>query len=699
MANETKIIEIKIDASQAIQTITQLDTEIDKLKKNQTELTKSGQKNSEQYQENAIKIKEYSAQKRILQSEVQKEIKGTQDAMGAYAKLQIEYTKAAQKAKDLAAQHGVGNAKTQEATKKANDLNNKLKEIDASMGNHQRNVGNYSSVIDMLPGSLGSAAQGVAGLGKQFMALLAHPVVLVISAIVGAFMLLKKGLETNREGIDRLNQILAPFKAILQFILVQIGNFANLLLKGVQAIGDFAMKILSFIPAVKKLNETNKEAIQIEKDLQRIRRSEITDMANDAITDRKIADLNKKMRMKDVYDEKQRLAFAREVDRLALEGALDDKKMAEDELQSFIKQKRLEGQYSQKQYNTEDYKKFAELVVKKESALKEYYEKTTRSASVAAQLQEEIDKENAEKFAEFQRQKAERQRDYRIRTLAEFNTLLKNQIEGFKTSINNELSVIESATNGANEKLNQKLSESGKFASENFKNDLQNKLDATVEGSNAEMNARLEILDAQMMQELSAKELTERQKATITKKYAKIESDIRTQTLQNQLSNTANALGQIKGLFEEGTKAAKITESAQVAINSISGAIAAFKSVAGIPVVGPFLGAAAAAGVIASGYKAIKDIWAVDEKNGATNVSATDVQTPDLTSKISAPMTSTAQQVAGFGGANTITSGAQNTSVGTNVINNIKVPKAVISIQELREKENSVDYLDTLATI
>lgn len=492
-----------------------------------------------------------------------------------------------------------------------------------------QSVQDFTKANGGLVGSFKAGGQAVAGFGKQLLALLANPIVAIIAAIVAAFMSLKKGLETNREGIDRLNQILAPFKALLQFILVQIGNFANLLLKGVQAISDFTMKVFSFIPAIKKMNSANQEAVRIEKELQRIRRAEITDMANDAVTERKIAELKKKMRMKDVYDEKQRLSFAREIDRLALEDANDDKKRAEQELQAFIDKKRLEGKYSQKQYTEAEYKEFAELVTKKESALTQYYERTSRSASMAATLEEEIRaenerkaEENAKKREEREKIRQEKERDYRIRTLAEFNTLLKNQVQGLKTALDAEALIIETATTNAGNKLNETLTDANKSATENYRNELQNKLDATIEGSNAELSARLEILDYQMMQELSAKELTERQKNKIVEKYTKIEADIRRETLQNQLSATANAFGQIQGLFEEGTRAAKITESAQVAINSISGAIAAFKSMAGIPVVGTVLGAAAAAGVIASGAAAIKKIWAVDEKNGAQSVSS-----------------------------------------------------------------------------
>lgn len=646
---EQIIIEVNVNVSDVEKQLGDVTKRIEELKQRNTELrnqrktdTENWAKLTAELKKNELEIKNLKAAEKDLSGQIAQSTQQRRTYSDSFkgqaamlADLKDRYSSLTKAERD--------SAQGKEMLKKLQELDIQVKANDESMGNFQRNVGDYfgrfgtmiQGVQDFtkanggLVGSFKAGGQAVAGFGKQLLALLANPIVAIITAIVGAFLLLKKGIETNREGIDRLNQILAPFKSLLQFILVQIGNFANLLLKGVQAISDFTMKVFSFIPAIKKMNSANEEAVRIEKELQRIRRAEITDMANDAVTERKIAELKKKMRMKDVYDEKQRLSFAREIDRLALEDALDDKKRTERELNEFIKKMRLQGKNSQKQYTEDEYKQFAELVSKKESALTQYYERTSRSASMAATLEEEIRaenerkaEENAKKREEQEKIRQEKERDYRIRTLAEFNTLLKNQVKGLKTALDAEAMIIETATTNAGNKMNATLTDANKSATENYRNELQNKLDATIEGSNAELSARLEILNYQMMQELSAKELTERQKNQIVKKYTKIEADIREQTLQNQLSATANAFGQIKGLFEEGTRAAKITESAQVAINSISGAIAAFKSVAGVPGIGTVLGAAAAAGVIASGAAAIKKIWAVDEKNGAQSVSS-----------------------------------------------------------------------------
>lgn len=731
MANETKIIEIKIDASQAIQTIVQLDTEIDKLKKNQDELKKSGQKNSEQYQENAIKIKEYSAQKRILQSEVQKEIKGTQDAMGAYAKLQIEYTKAAQKAKDLAAQHGVGNAKTQEATKKANDLNNKLKEIDASMGNHQRNVGNYAEALSGLngnfvnnitviknfassagglSGAVNTAKGSIAAFGKQLLSLLANPVVAIIAGIVAVFMILKNAISENGQATAKFNQILAPFKLILEIVNVALGKLVNIILDGVIATMKFVSKIAELIPGLNKINKVAEGAIKLKQEEQKLNADIREQNVTNAKDELRIAELRNKSREKDKYSTKERIDFLKEADSIEKQMNIEKVNLS---IRSFnlFKKQMADRKQTYKDLTKDEKDTYKQLEAAVYNNRKEYYLNTMRLKSQLSNATIEIQKEEDKKIEERRKKQEEKEKAIAERKRIEaeyeinlFNSLSKRRQDDLdnyikyltdveknvadikkiiRTGIEEEISSAESVDN-INQYLND-LEQARQIIAQN----------SADEGFKFEQERLKKEYDLKIQNAKAVGAST----VEIEKAYAAEIDDLRTKKLLAYLNNTANALGQIQGLFEEGTKAAKITESAQVAINSISGAIAAFKSVAGIPVVGPYLGAAAAAGVIASGVKAIKDIWAVDEKNGATSVPATPVQTPDLTSKISAPMASTAQQVAGFGGANTITSGAQNTSMGTNVINNIKVPKAVISIQELRDKENSVDYLDTLATV
>jgi hypothetical protein len=96
----------------------------------------------------------------------EKEAKKTAELNEPYKQLAIRFVAAAREAKNLAAQYGPMDKRAQAAAKTANELNNQLKKIDSSIGNHQRNVGNYGSALDGVTGKLKSlAGQAVAFLG------------------------------------------------------------------------------------------------------------------------------------------------------------------------------------------------------------------------------------------------------------------------------------------------------------------------------------------------------------------------------------------------------------------------------------------------------------------------------------------------------------------------------------------------------
>jgi Na+-transporting methylmalonyl-CoA/oxaloacetate decarboxylase gamma subunit len=73
----------------------------------------------------------------------------------AYKKLTLQYQEAARAAKNLAATPGADPREIQAANAKANSLATQLKAIDAAVGQHQRNVGDYIGAISILDKSLG----------------------------------------------------------------------------------------------------------------------------------------------------------------------------------------------------------------------------------------------------------------------------------------------------------------------------------------------------------------------------------------------------------------------------------------------------------------------------------------------------------------------------------------------------------------
>lgn len=76
-----------------------------------------------------------------------------------------------------------------------------------------------------------------------------------------------------------------------------------------------------------------------------------------------------------------------------------------------------------------------------------------------------------------------------------------------------------------------------------------------------------------------------------------------------------DALGQLSNIIGQDTIAGKAFAIAKATIDTYQSAVAAYKSLAGIPVIGPALGAIAAAAAVASGIATVKKIVAVQVPN------------------------------------------------------------------------------------
>lgn len=81
---------------------------------------------------------------------------------------------------------------------------------------------------------------------------------------------------------------------------------------------------------------------------------------------------------------------------------------------------------------------------------------------------------------------------------------------------------------------------------------------------------------------------------------------------QNKLAVNWGVLGQLGSLFAQHTAAYKVAAAAQASIDTKAAAVAAYKALAGIPLVGPALGAAAAAAAIAFGMANVNKIMSQD---------------------------------------------------------------------------------------
>lgn len=147
----------------------------------------------------------------------------------------------------------------------------------------------------------------------------------------------------------------------------------------------------------------------------------------------------------------------------------------------------------------------------------------------------------------------------------------------------------------------------------------------------------------------------------------------------------SNALGQVSDMLGKQTVAGKATAVAQTTIDTYTSATSAFKSLAGIPYVGPVLGGIAAAAAVASGLANVKRILAVKVPGKASgggsapSISAPSVSAPQINSTMLQGDLTKVQDV-------------RVTNQSDQVI------QAVISERELQKREDKKAFMDKLSS-
>jgi hypothetical protein len=129
--------------------------------------------------ENTLKIEQYKVKVEDLNKEIKSSI-GTKSQLIArekeeakiaaelssdYKQLSLAYEAAAKRAKDYSASLGIAHPISVQAQKDANALGSQLKAIDSTVGQSQRNVGNYSSALSKAWSGLKTIANILPGVG------------------------------------------------------------------------------------------------------------------------------------------------------------------------------------------------------------------------------------------------------------------------------------------------------------------------------------------------------------------------------------------------------------------------------------------------------------------------------------------------------------------------------------------------------
>lgn len=233
--DEQRILDIQVKYDDAVKGITNFRDEIEKLKAANKDLAEQyKQSGDRQYREqieaNTVVIKQYGENVRILQKEIQNNIRQQQEQEGSLKSLRAELSNLTRKYDELSRTER-NSAKGKELQKHINDITKELKGAEEETQRFYRNVGNYkNSIAEALTGnskfassllSIANESQGVEGFfagiigrvksfGAALMGLMSNPVFLGIAGIAGAGAAFKWWYDYN-EGLVKASKLTSAF--------------------------------------------------------------------------------------------------------------------------------------------------------------------------------------------------------------------------------------------------------------------------------------------------------------------------------------------------------------------------------------------------------------------------------------------------------------------------------------------------------
>ena len=269
--------------------------------------------------------------------------------------------------------------------------------------------------------------------------------------------------------------------------------------------------------------------------------------------------------------------------------------------------------------------KEAELIENKNGIISENEKKT--QDDIVAKTKEAAEK--AKKLREQQLEDAkkawEKEKELSLKHAEDLAKIIENRVK-------KEDEIIRQSTITKAELMEREAARIDKLRQDEF-NDAIGYLEADLINNENNFNAKRDLIEMQRLQELSNKELTEGQITAIEAKYAKQrsdlnkqEQDLKIQAVQNTLTTISNLAQLFAGGSEKQQRKAfqiqKAVSIAQATIDTYKAAQSAYASLAGVPVVGPALGAAAAAAAVSAGLLNVKNIASQKFEGGGSTGSA-----------------------------------------------------------------------------
>lgn len=250
-----------------------------------------------------------------------------------------------------------------------NSVNDQLKSMDASVGNYQRNVGNYIGAMDHLTASFGSMGKGaqsviapIKGVTTGLKTLSATPAIAILGLLANVLQKVIEGLKSSEENTNAMTAAMAPFAAIGDTVTKVLQGLGGVLAKVVQGFGKLTSAIFG-------TNEATKERLRLAKEEAALQQKERENIIANAEAEREVARLRAEAADKTKHSASERIALleqAGEQERLIAERSVQAAKMQYEIIKS---------RNALTQSNAEDLKKEAEAYAAVVNAETAYYNK------------------------------------------------------------------------------------------------------------------------------------------------------------------------------------------------------------------------------------------------------------------------------------------------------------------------------------
>lgn len=558
----------------------------------------------------------------------------------------------------------------QDLTEQTKALSDKLKELEKSVGDNRRNVGNYAeSVKDGIlqtqgltggTGALvGQMKSGIAGVQAFNAALKANPIIFVVSLVLTLIGTIEKLMKRNSELATSLNAAFAPFKVIFGRLLDWITG----LFEGVAfLLENLAKGVTWLLDKLGLISEETKKAAaegaRLAQETQNIYRAETAALVPMAQMRREMEEL------KTLAADQNKTAAERTK---LLQQATDKLHAIRDMELSVLdaKYKQIKAQNALGYSSDEDLRKEQEALAALEAARASYatqekemagqvsgFEKAERDKQVAAaKAAAAAKKKAAEDAAKAEADAAKKAadelkkaQDAQLKKYSEAVTAMQldiaqRELEGAQTSlqelqaVNDQKIEIETYRRaqgliGEQEYINNVRQLELEYAAEvKARKDEEDQKEKDRQALNLEndralaeikmtndLDFQLQKLEAQKALEIANAEAIGAETTAITERFEIMKDEIKRKYYNAQLEMAAGTAGQLSSLLGEESAAGKAFATAQALINTYLGASKALAQ-------GGIWGIAQAAIVVAAGMKQVMSINKTKEPDTKINTS------------------------------------------------------------------------------